>query len=161
MGHSLPGSSVHEILQARILEWVALPSLRGPSQLRDQTHWSLMSPALASGFFTTSTTWETPDRVICVHNTQSCYNYCSAMKGASSRAKPGHRGWAGRDGKNLSAWWRHWGKWLNYAWSLLKLGHPIMWNNKFRHCLSQSQGILFLEAKSTDLIKCKSSDLGE
>ena len=27
--YSLPGSSVHGILQARILEWVALPSSRG------------------------------------------------------------------------------------------------------------------------------------
>ena len=26
MGYSLPGSSVHGILQARILEWVAVPS---------------------------------------------------------------------------------------------------------------------------------------
>ena len=33
-----PGSSVHEILQARILEWVAMPSSRGPSQPRDQTN---------------------------------------------------------------------------------------------------------------------------
>ena len=32
---SLPGSSVHRILQARILEWVAMPSSRGSSQLRD------------------------------------------------------------------------------------------------------------------------------
>ena len=30
------GSSVHGILQARILEWVALPSSRGSSQTRDQ-----------------------------------------------------------------------------------------------------------------------------
>ena len=29
MDHSPPGSSVHGILQARILEWVALPSSRG------------------------------------------------------------------------------------------------------------------------------------
>ena len=42
MDCSLPGSSVHGILQARILEWVAIPFLRGPSQPRDQT-WS---PAL-------------------------------------------------------------------------------------------------------------------
>ena len=35
---SLPGSSVHVILQARILGWVAMPSSRGPSQSRDQTH---------------------------------------------------------------------------------------------------------------------------
>ena len=32
-----PGSSVHEILQARILEWVAVPFSRGSSQPRDQT----------------------------------------------------------------------------------------------------------------------------
>ena len=29
---SLPGSSVHGILQARILEWVAVPSSRGSSE---------------------------------------------------------------------------------------------------------------------------------
>ena len=32
-----PGSSVHGILQARILEWVAMPSSRGSSQPRDWT----------------------------------------------------------------------------------------------------------------------------
>jgi len=52
------GSSVHGILQARILEWVAMPSHRGSSQLRDRTLMSLMSPALVGGFFTTSATWE-------------------------------------------------------------------------------------------------------
>ena len=31
---SPPGSSVRGILQARILEWVAMPSSRGPSQPR-------------------------------------------------------------------------------------------------------------------------------
>ena len=31
-----PGSSVHGILQARILEWVAVPSSRGSSQPRDR-----------------------------------------------------------------------------------------------------------------------------
>ena len=34
---SLPGSSVHGILQARILEWVAISSSRGSSGTRDQT----------------------------------------------------------------------------------------------------------------------------
>ena len=33
----LPGSFVHGILQARILEWVAIPFSRGSSQPRDQT----------------------------------------------------------------------------------------------------------------------------
>ena len=34
----LPVSSVHSILQERILEWVAMPSSRGSSRHRDQTH---------------------------------------------------------------------------------------------------------------------------
>ena len=35
--YNLPGSSVHGILQAKILDWVAIPFLRGSSQPRDQT----------------------------------------------------------------------------------------------------------------------------
>ena len=38
MGCSPPGSSVHRILQARILEWVVMPSSRLFSPPRDQTH---------------------------------------------------------------------------------------------------------------------------
>ena len=34
--HSPSGSSVHEILQARILEWVVMLSSRGPSQPKDR-----------------------------------------------------------------------------------------------------------------------------
>ena len=37
MDYSSPGSSVHGILQATILEWVAMPSSRGSSQPRDYT----------------------------------------------------------------------------------------------------------------------------
>ena len=37
MDCSLPGSSVHGILQARILEWVAISFSRGSSRPRDQT----------------------------------------------------------------------------------------------------------------------------
>ena len=33
----LPGSSIHDVLQARILEWVAIPFSRGSSQPRDRT----------------------------------------------------------------------------------------------------------------------------
>ena len=43
MDCSLPGSSVHGILQVRILEWVAMPSSRGSSQPKDQTHVSYIS----------------------------------------------------------------------------------------------------------------------
>ena len=37
MDYSPPGSSVHGILQARILEWVAIFFSMGSSQPRDQT----------------------------------------------------------------------------------------------------------------------------
>ena len=51
------GSSVHGILQARILEWVVMPSSRGSSWPGIEPA-SLMSPALAGKFFTTTATWE-------------------------------------------------------------------------------------------------------
>ena len=54
MDRSPPGSSVHGILQARILEWVAVPDLLDPGI----EPLSLMSPELAGGFFTSSATWE-------------------------------------------------------------------------------------------------------
>ena len=38
MDCSPPDSSVHGILQVRILEWAAVPFSRGSSQPRDQTH---------------------------------------------------------------------------------------------------------------------------
>ena len=54
MDCSLPGSSGHGILQARVLEWVAVPSSRGSSQPRDWTcvslcclHWQAGSLPLA------------------------------------------------------------------------------------------------------------------
>jgi len=48
MDWSLPGSSIHGILQAGILEWVATPSSKGSSWPRDQTSIS----CIAGRFFT-------------------------------------------------------------------------------------------------------------
>ena len=48
MDCSPPGSSVHEILQARILAWVAIPFSRGSSRPRD---WTQVS-CIAGRFFT-------------------------------------------------------------------------------------------------------------
>ena len=56
---SLPGSPVHRILQARRLEWVAISFSRDLSNPGMEPV-SLMSPALAARFFTTSATWEAP-----------------------------------------------------------------------------------------------------
>ena len=55
---SLPGSSVHGILQARILEWVAVFFSRISSQPRDRT-WVFYT---AGRFFTFWATREAPDQ---------------------------------------------------------------------------------------------------
>ena len=60
MDCSPPGSSVRGVLQARILEWVAMPSSSGSSWPPGIEPMSLTFPALAGVFFTTSTTWEAP-----------------------------------------------------------------------------------------------------
>ena len=49
MDYILPGSSVHGISQARILECVAISLSRGSSQRKDQTHVS----CIGGEFFTT------------------------------------------------------------------------------------------------------------
>jgi len=46
MDSSPPGSSAHGILQARILEWLAIPFSRGSSQPRDGT----LVSCIAGGF---------------------------------------------------------------------------------------------------------------
>ena len=56
MDCSSPGSSVHGILQARILEWFSIPFWRGLSQPRDLTQ----VPCIPSRFFTVWTKKEVP-----------------------------------------------------------------------------------------------------
>ena len=87
---SLPGSSVHRILQARILEWVAISFSRGSSKPRDQTHIS-MFPALAGRFFATRATEYyinnrilvilglLSDTYVCAQWLQSCPTLCDTM----------------------------------------------------------------------------------
>ena len=55
IGCSLPDSSAHGILQARILQWVAIPFSKKSSQHRDWTHIFYIS----GGFFTIWATRET------------------------------------------------------------------------------------------------------
>ena len=57
MDCGLPDSSVHVILQARILEWVAIPFSKRYMQPRDQTH----VPCIAGIFFTL---WDTREAFI-------------------------------------------------------------------------------------------------
>ena len=60
MDCSLPGSSVYGILQARTLEWVAMPSSKGSSQPRVEP----VYPTLAGRLFTTGGIGEAPILVI-------------------------------------------------------------------------------------------------
>ena len=53
MDSSLPGFSVHGILQARILKWVAIPFSRESPQLRD---WAQVS-CITGRFFTIWANW--------------------------------------------------------------------------------------------------------
>ena len=55
MDDILPGSSVHGIFQTRILEWVAIYYSRESEVGPGIELMSLISPALAGGFFTIGT----------------------------------------------------------------------------------------------------------
>ena len=68
MDCSSPGSSVHGILRARILEWVAIPFSRGSSWPRDQT-WVF---CIANIFFTIWAHQESPIKGLghCIFNWQ-------------------------------------------------------------------------------------------
>ena len=72
MDCSLLGSSVHRILQARILEWGAISISRGPSQSRDQTRIS----CIAGGFFTTEPLGEPFSQSTFVLNCYSSNRVC-------------------------------------------------------------------------------------
>ena len=70
MDCSLPGVSVHGILQARILEWIAMPSSKGSFGPRDGTHVPSGS-CIAGGFFTA----EPLEKVILATSKLSRYHY--------------------------------------------------------------------------------------
>ena len=57
MDYSQPDSSICEISQSQVLEWVAI-SFSGDLPNLGIELTSLTSPALLGGFFTTSATWE-------------------------------------------------------------------------------------------------------
>ena len=59
MDCSPPGSSVHGVFQARMLEWVAISFFRGSSQPRDQTCISCVS-CIGKQILYHWATWEAP-----------------------------------------------------------------------------------------------------
>ena len=87
MDCSPPDSSVHGILQARTREWVAMPSSRAFLDPGIELA-SLVSPALASGFFTTSTTWEAHKRV----QTDTCTQMHTTRRHTHTHAQSNYEG---------------------------------------------------------------------
>ena len=81
MDCSPPGSSLHGILQARILEWVAISFSRGSSQPRD---WTCVS-CIAGRFFTIWVTGETLIHNMKLHIKYNLMHYlCMKVKVAQS-----------------------------------------------------------------------------
>ena len=81
MDCSPPGSSLHGILQARILEWVAISFYRGSSQPRDSTCVS----CIAGRFFTIWVTGETLIHNMKLHIKYNLMHYlCMKVKVAQS-----------------------------------------------------------------------------
>ena len=75
MGCSPPGSIVHEIFQARILQWVAISYSRGSSEPRDRNQVSRVS-CIGSQILYHCTTWEA---VNSCSVTQLCPTLCDPM----------------------------------------------------------------------------------
>ena len=75
MDCSPPGFSVHGILQARIREWVAIPSSKGSSLSRD---WTQVS-CIAGGFFTIWATTEAYNGVQCQRMSHSPLTYAGSV----------------------------------------------------------------------------------
>ena len=76
MDYSLPGSSVHGIFQAIVLEWIAIPFSRGSCQPRDRTRVS----RIAERRFTIWATRESTFPMLCyAKSLQSCPTLCDPI----------------------------------------------------------------------------------
>ena len=94
MDCSLPGSSVHGTLQARILEWVAISSSKGSSWPKDWTHIScigrqVLLPPNYSGSFSQRAPSITGSLCHMTVNTQQCWAEWVAGADPESNAQPG------------------------------------------------------------------------
>ena len=111
MDCSLPGSSVHGILQARIPEWVAISFSRGSSQPRNQTRVS----CIAGRFFTN---WAMREAHVIYKNPPHAKSWLIGKdsdagrdwgqeeKGTTEDEMAGWHHWLdGRESVNSGSWW--------------------------------------------------------
>ena len=85
MDYSLPGSSVHGILQWRLLEWVAISFLRGSSEPRDQTRVS----CIAGRFFTV---WGTKEALVTYQKITYLFSIIPVLYGFTQPSPPPNLG---------------------------------------------------------------------
>ena len=74
MNCSLPGSSVHGIFQAIVLEWIAISFSRGSSQPRDRT---LISRIVDRCFTDASLVWATREAKNLLWDSFNYFKYCT------------------------------------------------------------------------------------
>ena len=79
MNCSPTGSSVHWILQARILEWVAYPFSRGSSQPRNQTWVSCIAGRFFTSWATKEALWSYRASQFTVPSTFNFHHTCSYL----------------------------------------------------------------------------------
>ena len=143
MNCSAPGSSAHGILQARILEWVDMPSFRGSSQPRDRTHVSckvsctgrrvlhhlccLGSPVLVLGFLQRQT----------LNLGNKCKQFIWGLAPGSRSEGSGKRH---REGKAAHTGWRS-SSLLLWSLEILPSGNPPRKRLEPTHnCFARGQG---------------------
>ena len=100
MDHSPPGSSVHGILQASLLEWADIPFSKGSSQLRN---WTQVS-CIAGRFFTlgairnTDLKWTVETKRSMTHFTHIAHKTVWPISSCTARTPMGGGQGAGPDG---------------------------------------------------------------
>ena len=132
---SLLGSPVHVILQARILEWVAMPSSKGPSPPRDGTHMSYVKNP-KSGHWGSSDTqpqlislslWPPPpalDTVTGITYPADAQRHLASRKGGLVFRCLHTPNWAHRlDWHCWSTWRRKWKGWRKFVFG--RFGTPL------------------------------------
>ena len=83
MDHSLPGSSVHGLLQARILEWITMPSSRKSSRPRDWTCIFCVS-CIAGRFFSAESPGKLPRQLNSKESAYQCRRCGSILESRRS-----------------------------------------------------------------------------
>ena len=110
LDYNLPGSSAHWILQARMLEWVAMPSSRGSSWPRDWT-WVFYASWIGRCVLYHQCHLGNPIPEIC--KLKRGYHLPFVKLGSKKKKNSPSVGrwWCGQSGTPMSYWWRN--SWCN------------------------------------------------